>query len=173
MQLKNLFSTLILLLISYSSNISLAQAQKTINPAFTTKINNTISHSVPIITCQTLEERLDDVTLLDAREFEEYKTSHIKGAKYIGYNNFSASSMKEIDKNATIVIYCSIGYRSEKIGEQLQSLGYSKVYNLYGGIFEWLNEDNTIINQDGQPTNKIHTYNKEWSKWVEQGDKVY
>ena len=49
-------------------------------------------------------------------------------------------------KSDTIVLYCSIGYRSEKIGEKLVEMGYGHVFNLYGGIFEWVNRDLPVYN---------------------------
>ena len=39
-----------------------------------------------------------------------------------------------------IIVYCSIGVRSEDIGEKLKELGYTKILNLYGGIFDWKNK---------------------------------
>jgi len=65
-----------------------------------------------------------------------------------------------------MVVYCSIGYRSEKIGEKLLRLGYKNVYNLYGSIFEWANEKYQLVGSNGKTTNRVHSYNKSWSKWV-------
>ena len=73
---------------------------------------------------------------------------------------------KNIPKEKNIVIYCSIGYRSEKIGEKLLRLGYKNVYNLYGSIFEWANEKYPLVGSNGKTTDRVHGYNKSWSKWV-------
>ena len=78
-----------------------------------------------------------------------------------------------IPKDAILVVYCSVGYRSEKIGEKLKALGFSKVYNLYGGIFEWSNRGYPLVDQKEQPTTKVHAFNKDWGRWLEQGTKVY
>jgi hypothetical protein len=40
--------------------------------------------------------------------------------------------------------------------------------NLYGSIFEWVNQGNPVVNKDNQPTQQVHTYNKNWSRWVEK-----
>ena len=143
--------------------------QLTLNAEFDQEIRNWIDFSVPIISCKELAQNdKEKIVLLDARELNEYKTSHIPGAKHIGYNKFDKSSLDEIDKNAKIVVYCSIGYRSEKIGEKLKSLGFNQVYNLYGSIFEWANQGNALINSQGNPTKQLHTYNRKWSKWVDE-----
>jgi len=135
--------------------------------AFDKAVTNLLSFTVPLKSVKELsKENLDDYLLLDAREKEEYEISHIKGAKYIGYNKFDIKSLNGIDKSQPIVVYCSVGYRSEKIGEKLQKAGFTKVYNLYGSIFEWVNNGNEIKNSEGKSTKKVHTYSKKWGKWV-------
>jgi rhodanese-related sulfurtransferase len=87
--------------------------------------NEIVSKTVPLISVKDLkkvENTKKPFLILDAREKEEYNTSHIKNAKYVGYDNFKMSAIKEVDKNTTIIIYCSVGYRSEKIGEKLKKL---------------------------------------------------
>ncbi len=104
--------------------------------------------------------------ILDTREITEYNTSHIKGARFVGYDYFKLKKLKDIDKNTPIYVYCSIGYRSEQIGEKLQSAGYTKVYNMYGGIFNWVNTGYTVVNKKNQPTTLVHGYNQDWGKWL-------
>lgn len=114
-----------------------------------------------------------DLVILDTRELDEYKVSHIEGAIFTGYNNFSISSLKDVPKDAEIVVYCSLGVRSEQVGEKLEEAGYENVKNLYGGIFEWNYQDQVVVNKKGEPTEKIHTYDEIWSKWLLKGEKVY
>jgi predicted sulfurtransferase len=66
-----------------------------------------------------------------------------------------------------------VGYRSEKVGEKLQELGFQNVKNLYGGIFQWKNEGFEVENSLSMPTDSVHTYNKRWSKWLLKGVRVY
>ena len=141
------------------------------NPDFDQKISNTIDFSIPVIGVKELKNIQDEVLIFDAREKEEFEVSHIPGARFLGYNNFSPNRLSDIPKETKIVLYCSIGYRSEKIGERLQKLGYSNVYNLYGSLFEWVNQGNPVVTKNGTVTNKVHTYNRSWSKWVD-GQKV-
>ena len=60
-------------------------------------------------------------------------------------------------------MYCSLGIRSETVGEKLKAAGYTNVYNLYGGIFEWKNKDFTVLDAEEKETNEVHTFNKYWS----------
>ena len=112
------------------------------------------------------------VVLLDSREPGEFEVSHIKGARNVGYDDFDMSALKDIPKDTEIVIYCSVGYRSEKIGEKLLDEGFTNVSNLYGGIFNWVNEGNQVVDGNGA-TPKVHAYNKKWGQWLEKGEKVY
>ena len=114
-----------------------------------------------------------DVVLLDARAYEEYQVSHIKGARWIGYSDFTVKSVADLPKDKAIVVYCSVGYRSEKITEKLQKEGYTHVSNFYGGIFSWKNEGGAVVNSKNQATDKVHTYNKKWSQWLLKGEKVW
>lgn len=139
------------------------------NPAFDKELASLLSFSVPTIGVQELRDIQNEVYIFDAREEEEYRLSHLEGARYLGYQEFDKEKLAGVPKNAKIVLYCSVGYRSEKIGEKLQKMGYTDVYNLYGSIFEWANQGYPVVGQDGKPTPKVHTYNSKWSQWVDEG----
>jgi len=144
-----------------------------VDKQFDKKVSRTIRFSVPVVGVEELRQMQDgEVLILDAREKEEFETSHIKGAEYFGYNNLEMSVLEDVPKDQPIVLYCSIGYRSEKVGEKLQQMGFTKVYNLYGSIFEWVNQGEPVVDKEEQPTEEVHTYNKKWSKWVEDGKAV-
>ncbi|MDB2462947.1 rhodanese-like domain-containing protein [Algibacter sp.] len=132
-------------------------------------------HSIPYITPQELAMPKTNVVLLDSRELKEYKTSHLKNAIHVGYDHFEIHKVEEMipDKNAEIVVYCSVGIRSESIGDSLKKAGYTHVKNLYGGIFEWKSNDFPVYNNIEKETDSIHTFNKVWSKWLRKGIKVY
>lgn len=133
------------------------------------------NESIPYITTEELSTIQENVILLDARELHEYEVSHIKKAIHVGYDNFKikAVTKENIPKDTTIVVYCSLGIRSEDISEKLKKKGYKNVLNLYGGIFEWKNSDQPLINAKGESTEEVHTFSKEWSKWLLKGKKVF
>jgi len=133
------------------------------------------SQSIPYISVEALQNETENITLLDSREKKEFKTSHLKNAICVGYDFFNLDSVqsKLKNKNSKIVVYCSLGIRSEDIAEKLKKAGYTNVYNLYGGIFEWKNNDLEVLNSQEKPTDSIHTFSKVWSKWLKKGIKVY
>lgn len=151
-------------------------AQMTLNPDFDQKIKESIDQSIPVMSCKELQTQLNsspNIFILDAREWKEYSVSHLPSARYIGYDSFNAAALKGISKSSPILIYCSIGYRSEKTGEKLRAMGYKKVYNLYGGIFEWSNQGYLLKDKHHQNTRNVHVYSKEWGQWLERGKKIY
>lgn len=157
-----LFLTLLLTFSSIAQN-SIAKELERLN-----------SNKVPYISVQELQAQ-PKFTILDAREQKEYNTSHLRNAIYVGFNKFERSKItnKIESKNTPIVVYCSIGVRSEKIAEKLIKLGYTNVYNLYGGIFEYKNSGGTVVNNFNKVTDSVHTYNKRWSEYLTKGIKVY
>jgi rhodanese-related sulfurtransferase len=138
--------------------------------------NNIISKTIPLISVNELkkvENTKAPLLILDAREQNEFNVSHIKNAKHVGYDQFDIKEFKKTDKETTVVVYCSVGYRSEKIGEKLKKAGFKKVMNLEGGIFDWVNSGHPLYNGDGGQTEKVHAYDKTWGKWLIKGEKVY
>lgn len=146
-------------------------SQKTI-PELLKKYNN---ESVPYISVQELAMPKTDAFLLDARELREYEISHLKDAIHVGYDEFNIeSTIKKLDnKDQMIVVYCSLGIRSEDIAEQLKNEGYTNVFNLFGGIFEWKNKGFTVYDANNEPTENVHAFSKEWSQWLIKGNKTY
>ncbi|WP_255569698.1 rhodanese-like domain-containing protein [Cellulophaga sp. HaHa_2_95] len=127
--------------------------------------------SVPYITVAELQQQ-DSLIILDTRELEEYKVSHLKNAIWVGYDNFDSQQLKLQDKNQKIVVYCSIGVRSENIGEKLLANGYSNVQNLYGGIFKWVEEDLPVYDSEENRTENVHVFSKYWGKLLTKGNKI-
>lgn len=136
------------------------------NPEFDQRLSRMLRFSVPVVSVDSFYDHKKDFFILDTRTPEEYQVSHIRGAQYMNFSNPDYTVLRDIPKETPIVVYCSVGYRSEKIGEDLQKRGFSKVFNLYGSIFEWVNEGHPVVNSTGEVTQKVHTYNKRWSQYV-------
>jgi len=132
-------------------------------------------NGVPYITVEELASPKTEAIIFDTREPKEFKVSHLENAVCVGYDNFNIAKVEKLhpNKNKKIVVYCSLGIRSETIGKKLMEAGYTNVYNLYGGIFEWKNKNFIVIDSEEKETNKVHTYNRDWSKWLKKGEKVF
>lgn len=44
---------------------------------------------------------------------------------------------------------------------------------MVGGIFEWKNQNNIVVDNSGAETQKVHAYGKTWGMWLNKGEKVY
>jgi rhodanese-related sulfurtransferase len=131
-------------------------------------------NTVPVISPEKLAQQVAagvPPVLLDIRSAKEFRVSHLKDAVGLSYDHFSEADVMHLSRDREIVVYCSVGYRSERIGEKLQQLGFTKVYNLYGGIFEWVNQGHPVFAGD-QKTNQVHAYSREWAIWLKKGEKV-
>lgn len=115
---------------------------------------------------------LDDFQILDIREKEEFKVSHLMDANWVGYETFSMENVAKLHKDQPVLVYCTVGARSQEIGKKLKEAGFKEVYNLYGGLIEWANEEKPIYQGDSL-TNKVHTYSQSWGVWLTKGEKVY
>ena len=132
------------------------------------------AESVPYVQVDELNS-LENTVLLDTRKKEEFEVSHLKNAIWVGYENYKEEKVTSQigDKDTPIIVYCSIGVRSEDIGEKLQKAGYTNVKNLYGGIFEWKNKGKTVYNNDSIETDSVHTFDRQWGKLLKKGIKIY
>jgi rhodanese-related sulfurtransferase len=140
--------------------------------AYSVMLQTLLSHSVPEIAVTDAARDSASILFLDARERREYDVSHLKGALYVGYDHFTTEGLKNVPRNKRIVVYCSVGYRSEKIGEKLKIAGFTNVSNLYGGIFEWVNQGFPVY-REGKNVQQVHAYDRVWGVWLRKGEKVY
>ncbi|WP_440954502.1 rhodanese-like domain-containing protein [Methanosarcina sp. Mfa9] len=90
----------------------------------------------------------DDFFLLDVRTPVEFNESHIEGAVLIPLENGYGSNLgpdqlleariNEVPKGEKILVYCRTGRRSAVASQMLADAGYTDVYNMGGGINEWM-----------------------------------
>ena len=101
-----------------------------------------------IVTKMTPEELVvllkanKEIKLIDVRTPEEYGAGHISRAENINFfsKNFS-KSLAELDKEEPLIIYCKSGRRSGKSIVTFKELGFTKIYELEGGVLNWKSKD--------------------------------
>ena len=152
-----------------TGGIVLAQ---TTSRTYGTMLETMYKKSVPLVTVTELK-KMPAVVLLDTRSKAEYDVSHLPNARWVGYDDFELKRVQDIPKQANVVLYCSVGYRSERVGEKLLKAGYQHVTNLYGSLFEWVNQGNPVVDKLGKPTQRVHAYSRLWGVWLQRGEKVY
>lgn len=121
--------------------------------------------SVPRLKVSAIDS-LEGFTILDTRLPNEYAVSHLPQAQLVNYKDPDWEALEQLDKQQKILVYCSVGYRSERIGEGLLERGFTQVYNLHGGIFEWVNQGRMVVGDTGQTVAAVHGYAPRWGQWV-------
>lgn len=165
--MKHFLSLIIILVLNGSLFGQFVQSK-----SYNTMLKALLSHNVKEIGAK--EAKQDSLSVfLDAREKKEFEVSHVKNAIWVGYDDFDLNRVKNVDKTKKIIVYCSVGYRSEKITEKLTKAGYKNVSNVVGGIFEWKNLGYPVVDASGKETEKVHAYSKTWGIWLNKGEKVY
>lgn len=114
-----------------------------------------------------------DALFLDIRSQDEFRVSHIKNANRMNLDGSSIDDLKNVDKSKLIIVYCSVGVRSQSFGEMLEKKGFTNVKNIYGGLFYWANMKYPMVDVKENKTDRIHGFNKDWGKWVKKGIVVY
>jgi len=83
----------------------------------------------------------DNAVLVDVRTIEEFNEGHIEGAINIDVfsPNFQAD-IEKLDKNKDYYVVCRSGGRSMSAAGAMESMGFTKVYNLAGGMMSWMGQ---------------------------------
>lgn len=104
---------------------------KAIRRIFNRSINNKdISYKTAMKTLQQ-----ENGVLVDVRSKQEYEEGHLPTAINISVYDLNEKIQKQImNKQMTIVLYCTSGTRSKQAQIILEKLGYENVYNLKGGL---------------------------------------
>lgn len=83
-------------------------------------------------------ERGERFRLIDIREDHEWAVDHAGGAEHLGRGILERDIEKIIpDKDEELVLYCGGGFRSALSADNLQKMGYQRVFSMAGGIRAW------------------------------------
>jgi rhodanese-related sulfurtransferase len=76
--------------------------------------------------------------LIDVREDNEWDKAHAAGARHMGRGIIERDvEHKFPDKETELILYCGGGFRSALACDNLQRMGYRKVYSMAGGWKAW------------------------------------
>lgn len=79
-----------------------------------------------------------DAIVVDVRTSGEYASGHLPNAVLIDFNQPDfMQKMQQYNTSTELLIYCASGNRSSRALLQLTKAGYSRVYDLTGGIAAW------------------------------------
>jgi rhodanese-related sulfurtransferase len=94
---------------------------------------------------KSLIEQNIRLKIVDVRLDTEFNSSHIPGAINVCACD-PDNMLRELNPNDEKLVYCRSGLRSAAAMKFLNENGFSKVYNLAGGIVAWENAGYPIVN---------------------------
>jgi len=93
------------------------------------------------LSVEQVKQKLDarePMRLIDVREGEEYARGHVPGAESLCKGILERDIEKLVpDPETPVVLYCGGGFRSALAAENLQRMGYKKVWSMWGGWRGW------------------------------------
>ncbi len=83
--------------------------------------------------------------IVDVRTPKEYRNGHMKNAVNVSYfGTVFTDSIKKLDRNKTIYMYCQTQHRSPLASKKMKKLGFKKIVDLKGGFTKWENNQMPI-----------------------------
>lgn len=82
--------------------------------------------------------KTEKAVIIDVRTPEEFSKGHLQNARNIDWNgNDFNGALANIDKSASVFVYCLSGARSANAAASMRKQGFKMVYELDGGILQW------------------------------------
>ena len=97
----------------------------------------------PLVSVQEVNKAMaskENVTIVDVRTPDEYKTGHLKNSVLLTLDTIESKAAQVLpDKNQKLYVYCRTGVRSAQAVAELKQMGYTDVHSMEGGITSWQN----------------------------------
>jgi rhodanese-related sulfurtransferase len=101
--------------------------------------------------------------LIDSRPPAQFQLSHIAGAVEIDPTAPDLAPLVNVARDIPLVVYDGPGVVSAAMVQALVTAGFSRVSNLDGGLFRWVNEEMPIVDEQG-PASKVDPVNWWWGR---------
>jgi len=84
-----------------------------------------------------MQSRGEKVVLVDIREIQEVNAAKIPDSVHVPRSHLESRVEAQVRRDANVVLYCASGNRSVFASDTLQTMGYSTVASMSGGIRGW------------------------------------
>jgi rhodanese-related sulfurtransferase len=82
--------------------------------------------------------KLGVVVILDVRTPSEFERERLRDAVNLDVSaGVFNDRVARLDRQKTYLVYCQSGTRSARAAQTMSELGFTKVYNMRGGIAKW------------------------------------
>jgi adenylyltransferase/sulfurtransferase len=90
---------------------------------------------------KAMQDRGDDIYLVDVREPNEYEIVSIPGATLIPKGEFlSGAALERLPQDKKIVLHCKSGARSAEALAVVKNAGFSDAVHVGGGVLAWISQ---------------------------------
>ena len=90
---------------------------------------------------KAMQDRAEDIFLVDVREPNEYEIVSIPGATLIPKGEFlNGSALERLPQDKKIVLHCKSGVRSAEALAVVKSAGFADAVHVGGGVLAWVNQ---------------------------------
>jgi rhodanese-related sulfurtransferase len=89
--------------------------------------------------------KTDSSILIDVREPFEFKGNRIKNAVNIPASGDLEQTADTLNKELTLFLYCTSGFRSANAAKKLYDKGFRKLVSLKGGITAWRKDRMPVV----------------------------
>jgi rhodanese-related sulfurtransferase len=87
----------------------------------------------------------DPSLIIDVREPFEFRGKRLREAINIPSSREMKALTDTLDRNFSLFLYCTTGYRSKRAAEKLYESGFRNLFNLEGGLLAWKREDMPVV----------------------------
>ena len=95
---------------------------------------------------KAMQDRGDNIFLVDVREPNEYEIVSIPGATLIPKGEFlSGAALERLPQDKRIVLHCKSGVRSAECLAITKNAGFSDAVHVGGGVLAWINQVDTSL----------------------------
>jgi len=112
-------------------------------------------------------ERDDSIVIIDTRAAREFNVSHLPRAIHMQSSDYVVRLLQK-QKPSKVVLYCSVGFRSSRLAQNLADRQISNVWNLEGSIFEWANEGRALYSGT-KIAQRVHPFGRRWAGLLKPG----
>lgn len=138
--MKTILILLLALLCGVAGN---AQAPAT-QPASAPKAKSAVRN----VTVEQFEvlRRGTNTVVLDVRTREEFADGHLEGAVLLDFRGPDfADKVGQLDKSKQYLVHCAAGGRSARACTKMESLGFTNLVNLEGGLGAWTDAGKPVV----------------------------
>lgn len=102
--------------------------------------------TISLVSPSELQKVQTEVQLIDVRTPEEFESGHLESAVNINIKDSDfESKVGAYDRSKPIYVYCKKGGRSASAAKKLKEMGFEEIYDLEGGITNWVDKGETVV----------------------------